>query len=291
MMGRVNQGDARSSERLKRLSIAREKENQRKLAAVEKSLSEALKENGEIKNALKRVEKDNVKLSSDKDALKNELGVVKEDLAKVTCENERLQQEVNKTKGENEKLKEYTNKINNENEAMRKKMQTDSENHAKEEFELKRQLKEVKGTLTSERSKNLHLGKALAIHTDVNSRREKHNADVDETEEMAREAKRFREEFEKNSAKEVRKVDEAVGLLIKGELDYGKRKISEVETSTAAATAAVAEIRRKRNEKRKQKRAKAQRSSEVLGEDGNGSALLAGEEDDEDEAHGGLGGL
>ena len=279
MMGRVNQGDARSSERLKRLSIAREKENQRKLAAVEKSLSEALKENGEIKNALKRVEKDNVKLSSDKDALKNELGVVKEDLAKVTCENERLQQEVNKTKGENEKLKEYTNKINNENEAMRKKMQTDSENHAKEEFELKRQLKEVKGTLTSERSKNLHLGKALAIHTDVNSRREKHNAEVKDSEEIAREAKRSREAFEESSAVGTRKVNEAVGLLEKGRLADGKKLINEIEETLEE------EKKRWRKEKRERNRAN-KREREGDEEGANGSFLLVGGEGDGDGAHG-----
>ena len=124
------------------------------------------------------------------------------------------------------------------------------------------------------------MSKALEIHSDVNSRREKLNADVDETEEVARKAKRFREEFEKNSAKEVRKVDEAVGLLIKGELDYGKRKISEVETSTAE------EKRRRKNERRIQQRAKAKRSREGLGEDGDGSVLLIEGGDERNEAHG-----
>ena len=156
-------------------------------------------------------------------------------------------------------------------------------------------MEEEKGKVESElvlaRSTNLEMSKALAIHNEFNLRREQHNAEVDETEEIAREAKRFKAEFEESSAKEVKKVAEAVELLISGQLNHGKRKINEVEKNTADATAALAELRRKRNGKRKQKRTKGPGSREVIREDGNGSALLGGEDEDEDEADGGLGGL
>ena len=93
VMGKVTEGFARSSARIKKVVIARERESQRNLAVVEKNLSQALKEIEEMKNVLKTKEKDNERLSTGRETFKNELEVVQESLAKKTSENGRLQQE------------------------------------------------------------------------------------------------------------------------------------------------------------------------------------------------------
>ena len=195
---------------------------------------------------------------------------------------------MNETKKENGKLKQNIEKKTTDIKKIKKEMENEQKSHTKVKADLEETKRKLESDLDFAKSTNLGMKQALAIHNKINLKREEHAAEVEETEENAREAKRYKAQFEQNSAKGVKKVAEAVELLISGQLDHGKRKINEVETSTADATAALAELRRKKNEKRKQKRAKAQRSSEVLGEDGNGSALLAEEEDDENEAHGGL---
>ena len=112
----------------------------------------------------------------------------------------------------------------------------------------------------------------------MSSRREKLNADVDETEEVARQAKRSRDDFEKGSAKEIRRVDVAVGFLERGELACGKKLINEIEASTA-------EDRKKwRNEKRSRNRAGRPRVRK--GESADGSLLMVEEGGEGDETHG-----
>ena len=106
VMGKVTEGFARSSARIKKVTIARERENQRNLAVVEKNLSQALKEIEEMKNVLKAKEEDNERVSTERDNFKNELEVVQENLAKETSENGKLQEEVSQMKRENGGLKE-----------------------------------------------------------------------------------------------------------------------------------------------------------------------------------------
>ena len=286
MMTRVSEGFVKSNARMRKVAISRESKNRKTLAGVKKELSQALDKIKKMENTLKTKEEDIVQISTERDGLKTELEGVKKNLTEKTSENERLHHEVNQTKEENRELQQNIEEKTIDIGNIQKKMEDEKKSHTKEKAELEEEKGKVESELGFVRSTNLEMSKALAIHTEFNLRREQHNAEVDETEETAREAKRFRAEFEESSAKEVKKVAEAVGLLINGELDYGKRKISEVETSTAAAAAAAEEKRRRRNEKRIQKRAKAKRSREGLGEDGDGSALLIEEEDEENEAHG-----
>ena len=282
MMTRVSEGFVKSNAKMRKVAKSRETKNRQTLAGVKKELSQALDKIKKMENTLKTKEEDIVQISTERDGLKTELEGVKKNLTEKTSENERLHHEVNQTKEENRKLQQNIEEktIDIENIQNQKKMENEKKSHTKEKAELEEEKGKVESELGFVRSTNLEMSKALAIHTEFNLRREQHNAEVDETEETAREAKRFRAEFEKSSAKEVKKVDEAVGLLINGELDYGKRKISEVETSTAE------EKRRRRNEKRIQKRAKAKRSREGLGEDGDGSVLLIEEGDERNETHG-----
>ena len=280
MMTRVSEGFVKSNAKMRKVAKSRETKNRQTLAGVKKELSQALDKIKKMENTLKTKEEDIVQISTERDGLKTELESVKKNLTEKTSENERLHHEVNQTKEENRELQQNIEEKTIDIRNIQKKMEDEKESHTKEKVELEEEKGKVESELGFVRSTNLEMSKALAIHTEFNLRREQHNAEVDETEETAREAKRFRAEFEESSAKEVKKVAEAVGLLINGELDYGKRKISEVETSTAE------EKRRRKNEKRNQKRAKAKRSREGLGEDGDGSALLIEEEDEENEAHG-----
>ena len=277
-MGKITEGFVKSSARIKKVTIARERESQRNLAVVEKNLTQALKEIEEMKNVLKAKEEDNERVSTERDTFKNELEVVQENLAKETSENGRLQEEVSQMKRENGGLKENIEKMNTDIELMRKKVQSGEDTHAKEKVEFQRQMREVECELSSERSTNLGLSKALGIHSDVSSRREKLNADVDETEEVARQAKRSRDDFEKGSAKEIRRVDVAVGFLERGELECGEKLINEIETS-------IAPDRKKwLNDKRKRSRAEKKRKKEE-GEVADGSLLMVEEGGEEGEAH------
>ena len=284
MMTRVSEGFVKSNAKMRKVAISRETKNRQTLAGVKKELSQALDKIKKMENTLRTKEEEIVQISNERDGLKTKLEDVKKNLTEKTSENEGLHHEVNQTKEENRKLQQNIEEKTIDIENIQKKMENEKKSHTKEKAELEEEKGKVESELGFARSTNLEMSKALAIHNEFNLRREQHNAEVDETEETAREAKRFRAEFEESSAKEVKKVAEAVGLLINGELDHGKRKISEVETSTAAA--AAEEKRRRRNEKRNQKRAKAKRSREGLGEDGDGSALLIEEEDEENEAHG-----
>ena len=286
MMTRVSEGFVKSNAKMRKVAKSRETKNRQTLAGVKKELSQALDKIKKMENTLRTKEEDIVQISNERDGLKTELEDVRKNLTEKTSENERLHHEVNQTKEENRKLQQNIEEKTIDIGNIQKKMEDEKKSHTKEKAELEEEKGKVESELGFVRSTNLEMSKALAIHNEFNLRREQHNAEVDETEETAREAKRFRAEFEESSAKEVKKVAEAVGLLINGELDHGKRKISEVETSTAAAAAAAEEKRRRRNEKRIQKRAKAKRSREGLGEDGDGSALLIEEEDEENEAHG-----
>ena len=284
MMGRVSEGFVKSNARMRKVATSRESKNRKTLAGVKKELSQALDKIKKMENTLRTKEEEIVQISNERDGLKTELEGVKKNLTEKTSENERLHHEVNQTKEENRELQQNIEEKTIDIRNIQKKMEDEKKSHTKEKVELEEEKGKVESELGFVRSTNFEMSKALAIHTEFNLRREQHNAEVDETEETAREAKRFRAEFEESSAKEVKKVAEAVGLLINGELDYGKRKISEVETSTAAA--AAEEKRRRRNEKRNQKRAKAKRSREGLGEDGDGSVLLIEEGDERNEAHG-----
>ena len=284
MMTRVSEGFVKSNAKMRKVAKSRETKNRQTLAGVKKELSQALDKIKKMENTLRTKEEDIVQISTERDGLKTELESVKKNLTEKTSENERLHHEVNQTKEENRKLQQNIEEKTIDIENIQKKMENEKKSHTKEKAELEEEKGKVESELGFVRSTNLEMSKALAIHTEFNLRREQHNAEVDETEETAREAKRFRAEFEESSAKEVKKVAEAVGLLINGELDYEKRKISEVETSTAAA--AAEEKRRRRNEKRIQKRAKAKRSREGLGEDGDGSVLLIEGGDERNEAHG-----
>ena len=286
MMTRVSEGFVKSNAKMRKVAKSRETKNRQTLAGVKKELSQALDKIKKMENTLRTKDEEIVQISNERDGLKTELEDVKKNLTEKTSENEGLHHEVNQTKEENRELQQNIEEKTIDIRNIQKKMEDEIKSHTKEKVELEEEKGKVESELGFVRSTNFEMSKALAIHTEFNLRREQHNAEVDETEETAREAKRFRAEFEKSSAKEVKKVDEAVGLLINGELDYGKRKISEVETSTAAAAAAAEEKRRRKNEKRNQKRAKAKRSREGLGEDGDGSALLIEEEDEENEAHG-----
>lgn len=280
VLGRVSQSDAKSSEKLKRLSAARDKENKKQLDGLQKSLAEALRENGGIKNELDRVKEDNEKFASDKEALQNELHAVKGDLAKVkgdlsksNSDNEGMRNELHKVKEDNEKLKGYIQKVNSDNEALQRKIQTDSDNHAKEGFEFKRQLKDAEGMLASEKDKSMSLGKALTIHKDINSTRAAHNAEVENTEKIHRDAIRAKEAFEVDSAEGTEKVNAAVELLEEGQLAAGEKLISEVEET-------VEEMKkRKKCEKRLRKR----ENKRMRLADPNSSVLLDGEEADGDQ--------
>ena len=291
MVTRVSESFLKSNAKMRKVAKSRETKNRLAVAGLKKEHSLALDKIKKMETTLRSKDEEIAQISNERDGLKTKLEDMDKKLTEKASQNEGLLHEVNQTKEENRKLKQNIEEKTIDIENIQKEMENEQKSHTKEKAELEEKKRKVESELDLARSTNLGMKKALAIHNEINLKREQHAAEVDETEEIAREAKRFKAEFEESSAKGVKKVAEAVELLISGQLDHGKRKISEVETSTADATAALAEIRRKKNEKRKQKRAKAQRSSEVLGEDGNGSALLAGEEDDEDEAHGGLGGL
>ena len=283
MVTRVSESFLKSNAKMRKVAKSRETKNRLAVAGLKKEHSLALDKIKKMETTLRSKDEEIAQISNERDGLKTKLEDMDKKLTEKTSQNEGLLHEVNQTKEENRKLQQNIEEKTIDIGNIQKKMENEKKSHTKEKAELEEEKGKVESELDLARSTNLGMKKALAIHNEINLKREQHAAEVDETEEIAREAKRFKAEFEESSAKGVKKVAEAVELLISGDLDHGKRKISEVETSTAAADAAAAEIRRKKNEKRKQKRAKVQGSSEVLGEDGNGSALLAGEEDDEDE--------
>ena len=292
MVTRVSENFLKSNAKMRKVAKSRETKNRLAVAELKKKHSLALdKIKKEMETTLKSKDEEIAQISNERDDLRTKLEDMDKKLTEKASQNEGLLREVNETKEENGKLKQNIEKKTTDIKNIKKEMENEQKSHTKVKADLEEKKRKLESELDLARSTNLGMKKALAIHNKINLKREEHAAEVDETEEIAREAKRFKAEFEQSSAKGVKKVAEAVELLISGQLNHGKRKINEVETSTADATAALAELRRKKNEKRKQKRAKVQGSSEVLGEDGNGSALLAGEEDDEDEAHGGLGGL
>ena len=250
MMGRVSEGFVKSNARMRKVAISRESKNRKTLAGVKKELSQALNKIKKIENTLKTKEEDIVKISTERDGFKTELEIVKENLAGKTSENERLHHEVNQTKEENGELQQNIEKKTTDIKKIKKEMENEQKSHTKVKADLEETKRKLESDLDFAKSTNLGMKQALAIHTKINLKREEHAAEVEETEENAREAKRYKAQFEQNSAKGVKKVAEAVELLISGQLNHGKRKINEVETSTADATAALAELRRKRNEKR-----------------------------------------
>ena len=282
-MGKITEGFVKSSARIKRVAIARERDSQRNLAVVEKNLTQALKEIEEMKDALRAKEEDNERVSTERDSFKNELEVEKENLAKKASENGRLKEEVNQTKKENGMLKENNEKMNTNIDLLRQKVQSGEATHAKEKVEFQRQMKKVKCELSSERSTNLGLSKALDIHSDVSLRRDKLNADVEETEEVARQAKRSRDNFENGPAKEIRRVDLAVGFLERGELECGEKLIDEIETKIAPERKKWLETK---NDKRKRLRAEnKQKKEEGEVADADGSLLMVEGGDEGGGAH------
>ena len=291
MVTRVSENFVKSNAKMRKVAKSRETKNRLAVAELKKKHSLALDKIKKMETTLRSKDEEIAQISNERDGLKTKLEDMDKKLTEKASQNEGLLHEVSQTKEENRKLKQNIEEKTIDIENIQKEMENEQKSHTKVKADLEEKKRKLESELNLARSTNLGMKKALAIHNEINLKREEHAAEVDETEEIAREAKRFKAEFEESSAKGVKKVAEAVELLISGQLDHGKRKINEVETSTADATAALAELRRKKNEKRKQKRAKVQGSSEVLGEEGNGRALLAGEEDDEDEAHGGLGGL
>ena len=292
MVTRVSENFLKSNAKMRKVAKSRETKNRLAVGELKKKHCLALdKIKKEMETTLKSKDEEIAQISNERDDFRTKLGDTDKKLTEKASQNEGLLREVNETKKENGKLKQNIEKKTNDIKKIKKEMENEQKSHTKVKADLEETKRKLESDLDFAKSTNLGMKQALAIHTKINLKREEHAAEVEETEENAREAKRYKAHFEQNSAKGVKKVAEAVELLINGQLNHGKRKINEVEKNTADATAALAELRRKRNGKRKQKRTKVPGSREVIREDGNGSALLGGEDEDEDEADGGLGGL
>ena len=266
--------------------LYQERERSHKLVLTNESLNKSNEEEREKVNELQgekdKLEELNKNLMVEVETLKKtnmENEKRNEILVRETAENGRLQEEVSQTKRENGGLKKNIEKMNTDIEMMRKKVQSGEDTHAKEKVEFQRQMREVECELSSERSTNLGLSKALEIHSDVSSRREKLNADVDETEEVARQAKRSRDDFEKGSAKEIRRVDVAVGFLERGELDCGKKLINEIEASIAS------DRKKWKSDKRNRTRVGKSKVRKEEGEVADGSLLMVEDGGEGGEAH------
>ena len=155
-MGKIAEGFVKSSARVKKVAIARERDSQR-------NLTQALREIEEMKSALRAKEEENERVSTERDSFKNELGVEKENLAKKVSKNGRLKEEMDQTKKDNGIKKEIIDKMTINIDLLRKKVQIGEATHEKEKVEFQRQIEKVKCELSSQRSTNVGLSKALDI--------------------------------------------------------------------------------------------------------------------------------
>ena len=198
MMTRVSESFVKSNAKMRKVAKSRETKNRLAVAGLKKEHSLALDKIKKMETTLRSKDEEIAQISNERDDFRTKLGDTDKKLTEKASQNEELLRDLNETKKENGKLKQNIEKKTNDIKKIKKEMENEQTSHTKVKADLEETKRKLESDLDFAKSTNLGMKQALAIHTKINLKREEHAAEVEETEENAREAKRYKAQFEQN---------------------------------------------------------------------------------------------
>ena len=262
MLGELAGGVIKSNSRIKNAVHAHEKEGERKLNEANEKIAQLEREMEAKENDAKDKENE----------AKEKITQLQREIVVKDEEMRRISEERDQSRAERDHLGE---ELRLESEKVTKKV---SENKRLKEkvTQVEKELGSKIETIGQMQHTTKGLTRALDLTAVVNEERVALDAQVDKTDRIAKNAKRMRTDFEDGPAQELKKVSEAVGYLVKGDLDNGLKLIHDSEKLLAPTMS--------RSQKRKQRRMGMGREGggdeNRRGEREGGDSLLLGDGDE-----------
>ena len=266
LLGELAGGVIKSNSRIKTAVHAHEEDEKRKLKEA----------NAKIAQLEREMEAKEIAAKNKENEAKEKVAELQREIVVKDEEIRQISEERDKSRAERDQLYE---ELRLESEKVTKKVSENKKLKVKV-TQVEKELGSKIKTIEQMQHTTKGLTKALDLHAMVNEERVVLDEQVDKTERIAKNAKRMRTEFEDGPAQELKKVSEAVGYLVQGDLGNGLKLIHDSEELLGPTMS--------RNQKRKQRwmgvGGKGGRGENRRGKREGGDSLLLGDGDESLEA-------